>query len=94
MPPRIRAGTANLALAALSPLQLPAIARGLDTRGIDAVVLSACVQMPSLAALDLAQQAFDVPVLSSAAATAYSILRELGLPTRVPRAGALLSGVY
>lgn len=84
----------NLAVAALDPMRLPAIANELDTRGVDAVVLSACVQMPSLPALDITQRAFDVPVLSSAAATAYKVLRELGLPTRVPRAGKLLSGVY
>ena len=84
----------NLAVGALDPLQLVEVVKELDTKDVDAVVLSACVQMPSLPALDIVQQAFDVPVLSTAAATVFEILRVLGLPTDVPRAGDLLSGKY
>jgi maleate isomerase len=65
-------------------------ARSLDLAGTDAVVISACVQMPSL---DLVQQAEDelgLPVLSAATAGAYSILRSLGLPVNIPGAGSLL----
>jgi maleate isomerase len=65
-------------------------ARSLDLAGADAVVISACVQMPSL---DLVQQAEDelgLPVLSAATAGAYSILRSLGLPVNIPGAGSLL----
>jgi maleate isomerase len=84
----------NLAVAALDPAALVDIAARIDTRGIDALVLSACVQMPSLPVLDTVQQRCPVPVLSTAAATVFTILRRLGLPTEVPAAGALLSGRY
>lgn len=84
----------NLEVGAQDPMNLIDIVKKLDTRNVDAVVLSACVQMPSLNALDIVQQSFDVPVLSSAAATVFEILRSLNLPTEVPGAGDLLSGRY
>ncbi len=84
----------NLAVAALDPAALVDIAVRIDTRGIDALVLSACVQMPSLSVLDTVQGRCPVPVLSTAAATVFAMLRRLGLPTEVPAAGALLSGRY
>jgi maleate isomerase len=84
----------NLAVGALDPLQLVEVVKRLNTKDADAVVLSACVQMPSLPALDIVQQSFDVPVLSTAAATVFQILRVLGLPTEVPKAGDLLSSRY
>lgn len=37
----------KLAVGRLDPSRLPDIAAGLDTSGVDAVVLSACVPMPS-----------------------------------------------
>ncbi|WP_435056526.1 hypothetical protein [Streptomyces noursei] len=58
----------------------------------DALVLSACVQMPSLAAIQPVEDAAGLPVLSAATATAYRVLGELGLATHVPGAGRLLSG--
>lgn len=84
----------NLDVAAHDPMNLVDIADDLDTREVDAVVLSACVQMPSLPALDAVQQRFDVPVLSTAAATVFTLLRALDLPAEVPQAGKLLSGHY
>lgn len=84
----------NLEVGGHDPMRLVEAVTRLDTTNADAVVLSACVQMPSLAALDIVQRRFDVPVLSTAAATVFSILRALGLPAEVPRAGALLSGAY
>ncbi len=84
----------NLAVGALDPMQLVEVVKRLKTDKADAIVLSACVQMPSLPALDVVQQSFNVPVLSSAAATVHQILNVLGLPTHVPRAGELLSGNY
>ena len=84
----------NLDVAAHDPMNLVDIADDLDTREVDAVVLSACVQMPSLPALDAVQQRFDVPVLSTAAATVFTLLRALDLPAEVPQAGKLLSGSY
>jgi maleate isomerase len=82
----------NLQVAALEPLRLPGIARSLDLDGVEAVVLSACVQMPSLAAIDRAESLLERPVLSASVATAYDILDRLGLEAVVPGAGTLLSG--
>lgn len=55
----------------------------LKTDGADRIVLSACVQMPSLAALPQARRRSAVPVTSAAECTAKQILRRLGiaLPT-------------
>ena len=59
--------------------------------GCDAVVLSACVQMPSLAAIPEAEARLELPVLSAATATTYELLTVLGRAAVVPDAGYLLS---
>jgi maleate isomerase len=64
----------------------------LDTA--DVLVLSSCVQMPSLAAVPLVEKECGLPVVSAAVCTTYQMLRKLGLKTRVPNAGSLLSGKY
>jgi maleate isomerase len=84
----------NLAVARLDPDDLRQHWRLLDTTRADAIVLSACVQMPSLSAVQHVEDASGLPVLSAATATTYCILSELGLKTAVPGAGALLSGRY
>ena len=55
-------------------------------------MLSACVQMRSLPAIQVAEDALGLPVLSAAVATAYEVLDRLGVSPVVPGAGALLSG--
>lgn len=65
-------------------------ARSLDLRRADALVISACVQMPSLPLVDRAESEFGLPVLSAATAGAYSILRAASLPLDLPGAGSLL----
>jgi maleate isomerase len=82
----------NQAVAALDPLELQEHWKRLDLAGCDALVLSACVQMPSLPSIDPVERASGLPVLSAATATAFAMLDALGLPTRIPRAGRLLSG--
>ena len=82
----------NLAVARLDPADLQEHWRKLDLRNADALVLSACVQMPSLPAIEPVEKAAGIPVLSAATATAYTILDTLGLDTIVPAAGHLLSG--
>ena len=82
----------NLAVGRLDPMRLAEIASELDVRDADAVVLSACVQMPSLPAIQIAEDRLGVPVLSAATATVFCLLRELGLEPIVPDAGALLAG--
>lgn len=84
----------NLEVGARDPLALLEIADRLDLAGVDAVVLSACVQMPSLEAIQRAEDKIGIPVVSAAVCTVYSMLKALGLETGVPDAGALLSGRY
>ncbi|GAA2857151.1 maleate cis-trans isomerase [Pseudonocardia halophobica] len=67
-------------------------ARGLDLTGADALVISACVQMPSLDLVAPAEEEFGLPVLSAATAGAYALLRGLGLDPVLPGAGSLLAG--
>jgi maleate isomerase len=82
----------NLEVAALDPLALQEHWRKLDLSGCDALVLSACVQMPSLPSIDPVERACGLPVVSAATATTFAMLDALGLSTRIPRAGRLLSG--
>ncbi|MFT7023972.1 MAG: maleate isomerase [Rhodococcus sp. (in: high G+C Gram-positive bacteria)] len=65
-------------------------ARSLNRDGADALVISACVQMPSLPLVQVAEDEFGIPVLSAATAGAYSLLRALDLPVDLPDAGSLL----
>jgi maleate isomerase len=84
----------NLAVAAHDPMNLPGIVAGMDTSDVDVVVLSACVQMPSLRAVPLAEAVTGKPVVTAAIATTWAMLKALDLDTLVPGGGALLSGKY
>lgn len=66
-------------------------ARSLDLEGVDALVISACVQMPSLALVEAAEQELGLPVVSAATAGAYSLLKANGLSLSITGAGSLLS---
>ena len=48
--------------------------------------------MPSLSAIQIVQDAYDIPVLSAAVATTWKVLNTLGLDPVVPNAGSLLAG--
>jgi len=63
----------------------------LDLKGVDALVLSACVQMPSLEALEPVQDMIGLPVLSAAACTTRVMLKSLGLEPVAPGAGFALA---
>ncbi|CAB3803716.1 Maleate isomerase [Paraburkholderia caffeinitolerans] len=80
----------NLDVGARDPLRLLDDVKRLNVRGVDTVVLSACVQMPSLPALQRAQQALGIPVTSTAACTVRQMLKLLGLDPRLRGAGAYL----
>lgn len=82
----------NLEVGRLDPARLLDLAAKVDTRGVDALVLSACVQMPSLPAIQPVQDRFDIPVLSASTATVWQTLTTLGLEPVVPDAGLLLAG--
>ncbi len=85
----------NLQVAAHDPALLPGIVSTIDKIDeIDALVLSACVQMPSLPSVSQVEAEVRKPVLSASIATTWSILKALKLDTRVPGGGALLSGAY
>ncbi|WP_028208257.1 maleate cis-trans isomerase family protein [Paraburkholderia nodosa] len=84
----------NLAVGRLDPTNLIGHADRLDISNADAVVLSACVQMPSLPAIQAVEDRIGKPVLSAATSTVYRILKTLGLNAQVPNAGHLLSGKY
>lgn len=82
----------NLEVGRLDPNQLLELAHKVDTTGVDALVISACVQMPSLPAIQPVQDQFDIPVLSASVATVWKTLTTLGLEPVVPDAGKLLAG--
>jgi len=84
----------NLAVARHDPANLPGIVSQLDLEGVDVIVLSACVQMPSLGAVAKVEAQTGKPVLTAAIATTYAMLKALDLEPIVPGAGALLSGAY
>ena len=84
----------NLEVGRRDPLALVDIYPRLNRANADALVLSACVQMPSLKAIPIVEAQVGIPVLSSAIATTFRMLEELGLDPTAPDAGALLSGGY
>ena len=83
--------TDNAAVGRLDPGGLASVAERLDLRRADAVVVSACVQMPSLPVVEIVERRAGLPTLSAATATARSVLATLGLPPVVADAGSLLS---
>jgi maleate isomerase len=82
----------NLAVWCLDPHNLPAVARGLDRDGADAIVLSACVQMPSLPAVQAVEDELGLLVVTAATATTYEVLKALGHTPAIQGAGRLLAG--
>lgn len=84
----------NLEVGRHDPAKLPGIIAQMDTRSVDAIVLSACVQMPSLGAVPKVEALTGKPVLTAAIATTYAMLKALNLEPVVPGGGALLSGAY
>jgi maleate isomerase len=84
----------NLEVGRHDPMNLPGIVREMDLSNVDAIVLSACVQMPSLQAVPMVEAMTGKPVVTAAIATTYAMLKALKLDPVVPGAGALLSGAY
>lgn len=81
----------NLEVGRRDPMQLVKDVDALDTSKVDAIVLSACVQMPSLPAIQIVQDKLGIPVVSTAVCTVRVMLDRLGLKPVVPEAGALLT---
>jgi maleate isomerase len=84
----------NLEVGRRDPLALVDIYKRLKLEGVDVLVLSSCVQMPSLAAIPIVERECGLPVISAAVCTTYQMLQRLGLKTYAPDAGTLLSGRY
>lgn len=84
----------NLEVGRQDPRAPIELTRRLRTTGVDAVVASACVQMPSLASIQPIEDRVGLPVISSSVATTYMMLKRLGLSTAVPGFGSLLSGRF
>lgn len=84
----------NLEVGRQDPRAPIEITKKLKTTGVDAVVASACVQMPSLPSIQAIEDRVGLPVLSSSVATTYLMLKRLELSPEVPGFGSLLSGRY
>jgi len=84
----------NIEVGRQDPLAPAEITKRLKTAGVDAIIASACVQMPSLPSIQPIEDRVGLPVISSSVATTYVMLKRLGLSTAVPGFGSLLSGAY
>jgi maleate isomerase len=84
----------NVEVGRQDPMALIRIYKDLKLSGIDVLVLSSCVQMPSLNAVSIVEQECGLPVVSAAICTTHQMLQKLGLKTIVPNAGSLLSGKF
>ncbi|MFX1675064.1 Asp/Glu racemase [Paraburkholderia sp. A2WS-5] len=82
----------NLEVGRRDPLRLVEDVRALNTEGADVVVASACVQMPSLPAIERIQDMLGIRTVSTAVCTVRRMLDHLELEPIAPGAGALLSG--
>lgn len=80
----------NVKVGRLDPRNLLDIAAGMDLSASDALIISACVQMPSLAIIAEAEARFGLPVISAATASAYTLLTNLGIRPAISEAGRLL----
>ncbi|WP_353086366.1 Asp/Glu racemase [Flavobacterium sp.] len=84
----------NLKVAAQNPLNLLEIYKQLDLTDVDVLVASACVQMPSLEAIDQIQAECGIPVTSAAVCTTYEMMKKLGIEAKSTIGGELLKGTY
>jgi maleate isomerase len=80
----------NVAVGRLDPTDLLRHAERLDLAGVDVLIASACVQMPSLSVIGELEATLGLPVISAAVATTAELLDALDMPRDVPGAGSLL----
>jgi maleate isomerase len=78
----------NYDVGCIAASRVEAAVKEIDMRGVDALVLSACVQMPSLAILQAVQDRTDVPVITAGSCTSAAILHALGQDSSVIPGGA------
>ena len=84
----------NLEVAAQNPMNLLEIYKSLNLEGVDVLIASACVQMPSLEAVDLIEKEIGIPVTTAAICTTYEMMKKLGIEAKSTIGGKLLSGKY
>lgn len=83
----------NLAVGLRAPEMALDEASQIDLTGAQALVLSACVQMPAAAAIDAAEQKFGIPVVTASSCTVRQMLKALEIAPIVPGFGAALSSL-
>jgi maleate isomerase len=83
--------TDNREVGLRDPMLLLDDVKRLNTRGADVVVASACVQMPSLPAVQRIEDLLGIRTVSTAVCTTRRMLDHLGLEPVVPGAGTLLA---
>ncbi len=81
----------NLEVGRREPMRLLEDVKRLKTANADAVVLSACVQLQSLPAIQAAEKMLGIPVTSTSVCTVRSMLELLELEPRIANCGALLA---
>ncbi|WP_275946418.1 MULTISPECIES: Asp/Glu racemase [unclassified Variovorax] len=81
----------NLEVGRRDPMRLLDDVKRLDTANVDVVVLSACVQMQSIPAIQKAQDMLGIPVTSTSVCTVRNMLDLLGLDAATPGFGKLLA---
>ena len=84
----------NLEVAAQDPINLLGHYKKLNLEGVDTLVASCCVQMPSLEAIDMLEELTGIPVTSAAVCTTWEMMKKLGIEAKAPIGGSLLSGKY
>ena len=84
----------NLEVGRQNPLAPAEHIKRVNTANADAVVLSACVQMPSFQSVQQVENSLGLPVTTAAISTVYQMLKSLGLERKVENAGSLLSGRF
>ena len=72
----------NLKVAGQDPTAPAELWRKLDLSGVDAIVASACVQMPSLPSIEMIERASGLPTLSASVATTRLTLSDRRLGRR------------
>ena len=77
----------NLEVGRLDPAGLKDHIASMQLAGADAVIASACVQMPSLSAVPGLEREFGLAVVTAATATVFELLAALGISAGIPAAG-------
>jgi maleate isomerase len=80
----------NLSVGLKNPMELLDDVKKLNTANVDVVVLSACVQMQSVPAIDQAEKMLEKPVVSTSICTVRNMLDLLDLDYSIPGFGQLL----